>query len=91
MTAKVGGNENLLDICLSYTGSVESLFDIAEANGIMPDEDLYLGQILTIPAVIDQDMVSYLADKNHKVATEPSVVQLSGGVAFSEGFNNGYE
>lgn len=91
MTIKVVGNTNLADVSITHLGTVEALFALCAANGLMPDDDLAVGQALVLPSVFDQDIVSYLVGRGHVVATEATMLSLgTGGVSYSDGFNEGF-
>lgn len=63
--------QNLCDICLQETGSMDLIFEIAEENGINPYEELTPGQSLTISINPSKPrIVKYLKSKVQTVTSE---------------------
>lgn len=62
--------QNLCDIAIQETGSLDSLFEIAIANNLDPHDDIVPGQTLVIPQEAKPQVVKYLKDKNIKVTSE---------------------
>lgn len=61
---KVKAGQNLTDIAIRYSGSIESLFDIAVANNLsVIDErngkNIKAGDTVIIPSVYDKRVVNY--------------------------------
>lgn len=68
---KVLHNQSLLDIAIQETGTLESLFDLALANGISITEDNLSNQDLkTESNFIDADILDYYSSKKILPATE---------------------
>ena len=67
---KVLHNQSLLDIAIQETGTLESLFDLALANGISITEDNLSNQDLkTESNFIDADILGYYSSKKILPAT----------------------
>ncbi len=62
--------QNLCDIAIQETGSLDSLLEIAIANNLNPHDDIVPGQTLEIPQETKQQVVKYLKDKKIKVTSE---------------------
>lgn len=84
---EVLAGQNLLDVALQTTGSLEGLFDLCEANGLMPDDQVALGAQMMVPVVpTDVEMLDYMGQNNIKVVTGGQAADSSGG-AFSSDFS----
>lgn len=46
----VSSGQSLIDVCLQELGTLDSLFDLADANGITITQLLTPGQVLQVPA-----------------------------------------
>lgn len=90
MRVVVGSSELLPDVLLSYLGDVSGLFDVCAANGLMPDADLFTGQVLEMPAAIDAELVEYYASRSYKVATGKGNALPTGGSEFNGDFNQDF-
>ena len=64
-------NQSLLDLALQHTGSIESVFEFAEANAINITDDLVAGKTLALPAEAfsNKDILNYYTAKNLQPAT----------------------
>lgn len=63
-------NQNLLDLAIQHTGSVENAFAIAVANGLSLTDDLEAGRESGIPKVEqNKDILSYYQAKKLQPAT----------------------
>lgn len=78
-------NQSLLDVALQHTGTIESLFELALANGISITDDLTAGTPLILPPAPSQgrgvspspsgrgwggdDILNYYSAKNIQPAT----------------------
>jgi hypothetical protein len=82
--------QNIVDISIMATGSVEGLFDLCQANNLMPDADIAIGQILVIPDAVDSDMLVYLGEENITIATGQDYTVTATARAFSAGFSGGF-
>lgn len=89
-TIKVLPGQDLLDMAINTTGSVEGLFALAELNGLMPDELVFPGDNLQKPIASNANMLKYLQDNNIVVATSGYEAPTESSAAFSNAFNNGY-
>ena len=64
-------NQSLLDIALQHTGTIESVFEFAEANSINITDDVQAGKTLVLPAeaFTNKDILGYYTAKNLQPAT----------------------
>lgn len=75
-TIKVLDGQSLLDICVIHSGSLSSLFEIMNANGLT-DLTISAGTELFIPEVVNQKVVDYLIQNN--LASLPVEYNTGGG------------
>jgi hypothetical protein len=63
--------QSLLDVALQELGSVETLFDLADANGLAITDELAAGQVLAVPASAATVVytVNYLAQRAQRINT----------------------
>ena len=52
MTITALHNQSLLDLALQHTGTIESVFEFAEANSINITDDVQAGKTLVLPAEV---------------------------------------
>ena len=71
MTITVLHNLSLLDLALQHTGTIESIFEFAEANALNITDDVVAGNTLVLPAeaFTNKDILSYYKAKNLQPAT----------------------
>ena len=71
MTITVLHNQSLLDLALQHTGTMESVFEFAEANTINITDDVQVGKTLVLPAEAfsNKDILGYYTAKNLQPAT----------------------
>ena len=64
-------NQSLLDLALQHTGTIESVFELAEANALNITDDVVAGNTLVLPAeaLINKDILAYYTAKNLQPAT----------------------
>ena len=64
-------NQSLLDLALQHTGTIESIFEFAEANTINITDDAQAGKTLVLPAeaFTNKDILGYYTAKNLQPAT----------------------
>nr|DAT37231.1 MAG TPA: hypothetical protein [Caudoviricetes sp.] len=64
-------NQSLLDLALQHTGTIESVFEFAEANTLNITDDVVAGKTLVLPAEIfsNKDILNYYTAKNLQPAT----------------------
>lgn len=64
-------NQSLLDLALQHTGSIESVFELAEANALNITDDVQAGKTLVLPAetFTNKDILGYYTTKNLQPAT----------------------
>ena len=71
MTITALHNQSLLDLALQHTGTIESVFEFAEANAINITDDVQAGKTLVLPAEAfsNKDILNYYIAKNLQPAT----------------------
>ena len=71
MTIKVLHNQSFLDLALQHTGTIESIFEFAEANALNITDDVVAGKTLVLPAeaFTNKDILGYYTAKNLQPAT----------------------
>ena len=71
MTITVLHNQSLLDLALQHTGTIESVFELAEANTLNITDDVQAGKTLVLPAQAfsNKDILGYYTAKNLQPAT----------------------
>lgn len=64
-------NQSLLDLALQHTGTIESVFEFAEANTLNITDDVVVGNNLVLPAeaFTNKDILGYYTAKNLQPAT----------------------
>lgn len=71
MIVTVLHNQSLLDLALQHTGTIESIFELAEANTLNISDDVVAGKTLVLPteAFTNKDILAYYTAKNLQPAT----------------------
>ena len=74
MTITALHNQSLLDLALQHTGSIESVFELAEANALNITDDVQAGAPLIVPPLLGGgarggDILAYYTAKNLQPAT----------------------
>ena len=71
MTITVLHNQSLLDLALQHTGTIESVFEFAEANTLNITYDVQACKTLVLPAeaFTNKDILGYYTAKNLQPAT----------------------
>lgn len=71
MIVTVLHNQSLLDLALQHTGTIESVFELAEANTLNITDDVQAGKTLVLPAeaFTNKDILGYYTAKNLQPAT----------------------
>ena len=71
MTITVLHNQSLLDLALQHTGTIESIFEFAEANSLNITDDVVAGRTLVLSAetFTNKDILSYYTAKKLQPAT----------------------
>ncbi|WP_314918036.1 hypothetical protein [Capnocytophaga gingivalis] len=71
MIVTVLHNQSLLDLALQHTGTIESIFEFAEANALNISDDVVAGKTLILPAeaFTNKDILAYYTAKNLQPAT----------------------
>ena len=71
MIVTVLHNQSLLDLALQHTGTIESIFEFAEANALNITDDVRAGRTLVLPAeaFTNKDILGYYTAKNIQPAT----------------------
>ena len=64
-------NQSLLDLALQHTGTIESVFELAEANALNITDDLQASKILALSVEVftNKDILAYYTAKNLQPAT----------------------
>ena len=71
MTITALHNQSLLDLALQHTGTIESIFELAEANALNITDDVIAGKTLALSdeAFTNKDILAYYISKNLQPAT----------------------
>ena len=73
MTVTALHNQSLLDLALQHTGTIESIFELAEANSLNITDEVQAGAPLTVPPLgkgaRNADILAYYTAKNLQPAT----------------------
>ena len=71
MTVTALHNQSLLDLALQHTGTIESVFEFAEANALNITDDVQAGKTLVLHAEVfsNKDILNYYTAKNLQPAT----------------------
>ena len=69
----IESGQNLCDISLQETGTIDNVFEIAKANNIDCSADLSPGQSILIPDTVKTDsrILKYLKNRNTTVISQP--------------------
>lgn len=90
----VNSGQNIIDIALQYAGQAESIFEIAQENGLSLSEVLNDKQVLSQPTAVKTKITNYYTEKAYFVNTgvETDAV-ISGGFTFGFdfGFGSGFD
>lgn len=81
MNAKALENQNIVDIALEYTGSIETVFDIMVANPeVFPEllTPVVSASEIAIPAVVNNNLVRHFSSRKIHVVTGQDVEDNSG-------------
>ncbi|EKY10371.1 hypothetical protein [Capnocytophaga sp. oral taxon 380] len=64
-------NQSLLDLALQHTGTIESVFELAEANALNITDDVQASKILALSVEVftNKDILAYYTAKNLQPAT----------------------
>ena len=70
-TTTVSDGQSLVDVALQELGSIEALFDLADAGGLAITDLLSAGQVLAVPAssTAQAGLINYYARRNQRVNT----------------------
>jgi len=69
MQVTVLNNQSIFDIAVQQCGSVEAAFAIATLNGKSITDELVVGEVLRVPAVVNRNVAMYYVNGNLKPAT----------------------
>ena len=73
MTITALHNQSLLDLALQHTGTIESVFELAQANSLNITDEVQAGAPLTVPLLgkgaRNGDILAYYTAKNLQPAT----------------------
>ena len=88
MTITALHNQSLLDLALQHTGTIESVFEFAEANALNITDDVQAGKtlVLSSEAFTNKDILAYYITKNIQPATaltkaDEQVFERLGGIS----------
>ncbi|MDF7813600.1 hypothetical protein [Hymenobacter sp. YC55] len=72
----VSFGQSLLDICLQELGTLDALFDLADANGISITELLTPGQVLQVPAsaLSRPEVAAYFAGRQQRINVADTIL-----------------
>ena len=73
----VNDKQSILDLALQYAGGFEEAYNIAEANDVSLTDDLTVGQQLSIPSVMNQDITTYYKVRSHIPATHITSAEIA--------------
>lgn len=79
MKISVRDGQNLWDICLQYTGTIDGTFQLALANGLNLTDSLQADQQLEVPDGLqrDSDILTYFQDNDIVPATGLTQEQIA--------------
>ena len=77
--------QTLLDVSVQETGTVESVFDIAEKNDLSLTDDIEAGYEMFIDQVIDNAVVIDYRSENRKPASGISTADINSVIGSGEG------
>ena len=91
MAIRTVARQNWADLAVEQSGDMEGLFELAAANGMMPDELPMADVVLTVPTVVRPEVVDYFARVlgGYRIATEDVLAPAPG--AFDVGFDSGFD
>ena len=71
--------QSLLDVAIQELGSVEALFDLADAAGLGITDQLTAGQVLAVPAspAAQPELAAYFASRGQRINTSNQVVPVA--------------
>ncbi len=69
MISKLPG-QSLLDICVQYTGTIETLFDLMHLNSLGMDEIISEPIQLILPTISKKAIVNHINSNNIQIATD---------------------
>jgi hypothetical protein len=74
----ISDGQSLVDVALQELGSVESLFDLADANGLAITDALAAGQVLAVPSSSGTvvTIATYFRSKAIRINTNNAAVLL---------------
>jgi len=69
---QISQGQSLLDVVLQTQGSLEALFELADANGLAISDVLTPGQVLSIPAATQArpEVAAYFAQRGQRINTK---------------------
>jgi hypothetical protein len=75
----ISAGQSLIDVAIQELGSVEALFDLADANGLAITDVLTPGQLLHVPdsAAMVADIVGYFGGRGQRINTGDTEVPAS--------------
>lgn len=82
---KVEQGQCLIDVTLAGCGDLESIFSLAQLNGISITDDVEFGSEIATPAVPQPGIVNYYLQRNYKPATGFTPDQIEkGGIGYMQ-------
>ncbi|MDF7809904.1 LysM peptidoglycan-binding domain-containing protein [Hymenobacter sp. YC55] len=75
-TTLISAGQSLLDVCLQELGTLDALFDLADANGLSCTAVLRPGQVLQVPdSVLSRpEVVNYFAARSYRINVADAVL-----------------
>jgi hypothetical protein len=69
ISTTISAGQSLLDVCLQELGTLDALFDLADANGLSITAPLRPGQVLQVPAsALSQPQVAaYFSSRQQRI------------------------
>lgn len=62
-------HQTIIDLAIQSTGSAEAAFELALMNGYSITDDVETGHVLSVPDVVDVDVLNYFTQKGIQPAT----------------------
>ena len=78
--------QSLFDIAMEHAGSTEAAWDIAVANKLSIADDLNIDIPLSVPAILNQRIVTFFQSIRHSPATNMTNTEIENLVGVGIGF-----
>jgi hypothetical protein len=82
---KALSGQTLIDIAIEHKGSIESVFEVAEANNLSLTDDIEAGYDLFVDQIVDNAIVVDYRAENRKPASDISLVDVNSIIGSGEG------